>query len=52
MSRLTPADEYFYHQIPEPLPAVLAPGEHWRESLFFVLHPRAGDTPATRTPWP
>ncbi|MBK6562578.1 hypothetical protein [Candidatus Amarobacter glycogenicus] len=43
MSRLTPADEYFYHQIPEPLPAVLAPSEHWRESLFFVLHPRAGD---------
>ncbi|MBK7330058.1 MAG: hypothetical protein IPI85_13520 [Dehalococcoidia bacterium] len=39
MSRLTPADEYFYHQIPEPLPAVLAPSEHWRESSSLSSTP-------------
>ena len=43
MPRLTPADEYFYHQIPEPLPVVANASEHWRESLFFVLHPRSGE---------
>lgn len=38
MPRLTPADEYFYHQIPEPLPNVVTYHDHWRESLFFVAH--------------
>lgn len=38
MPRLTPADEYFYHQIPEPLPNVVTLHDHWRESLFFVAH--------------
>jgi len=40
MPKLTAADEYFYHQIPEPLPNVITRHDHWRESLFFVLHPR------------
>ena len=46
MPRLTDADEYFYHQIPEPLPNVVTYHEHWRESLFFVAHRRdePGDT--------
>lgn len=43
MPRLTPADEYFYHQIPEPFPNVVTFHDHWRESLFFVMHPVAGD---------
>lgn len=43
MPRLTPADEYFYHQIPEPLPNVVSRNPHWRESLFFVMHPRSGE---------
>ena len=43
MPRLTPADEYFYHQIPEPLPNVATFSEHWRESLFFVMHPESGE---------
>lgn len=43
MVRLTPADEYFYHQIPEPLPHVATYHDHWRESLFFVLHPQTGE---------
>ncbi len=38
MPKLTAADEYFYHQIPEPLPNVAVVHEHWRESLFFVAH--------------
>lgn len=38
MPRLTPADEFFYHQIPEPLPNVVTFHEHWRESLFFITH--------------
>lgn len=38
MPRLTPADEFFYHQIPEPLPNVVTFHEHWRESLFFIAH--------------
>lgn len=41
MPRLTPADEYFYHQIPEPLPNVAVHHDHWRESLFFVMHERS-----------
>jgi hypothetical protein len=43
MTRLTPADEYFYHQIPEPLPSVVTPHDHWRESLFFVMHPQTDE---------
>lgn len=43
MPRLTAADEYFYHQIPEPLPNVATFSEHWRESLFFVMHPESGE---------
>lgn len=42
MPRLTPADEFFYHQIPEPFPNVVTFHEHWRESLFFVAHPAEG----------
>lgn len=38
MPRLTAADEYFYHQIPEPLPNVVTFHDHWRESLYFVAH--------------
>jgi len=41
MSRLTAADEYFYHQIPEPLTSVMVHDQHWRESLFFVAHPKS-----------
>ncbi len=33
-------DEQFVHQIPEPLPNVVTHHPFWRESLFFVLHPR------------
>ena len=40
MPRLTAADELFVHQIPEPLPNVVTHHDHWRESYFFVLHPR------------
>jgi len=40
MPKLTAADEFFYHQIPEPLPNVAAHHQHWRESYFFVAHPR------------
>jgi hypothetical protein len=32
-------DEFFVHQIPEPLPNVATHHDHWRESLFFVCHP-------------
>ena len=42
MPRLTALDEYFVHQIPEPLPSVVTHHQHWRESLFFVMHPRDG----------
>jgi hypothetical protein len=35
-------DEYFVHQIPEPLPNVQTHHEHWRESLFFIVHPPEG----------
>jgi hypothetical protein len=37
---LTAMDELFVHQIPEPLPNVETFHDHWRESLFFVAHPR------------
>lgn len=40
MPRLTAMDEFFVHQIPEPLPAVAQHHHHWRESLFFIVHPR------------
>ena len=40
MPRHTALDELFVHQIPEPLPNVVTHHEHWRESYFFVLHPR------------
>ena len=40
MPRLTPMDELFVHQIPEPYPNVVTWHEHWRDSLFFILHPR------------
>lgn len=33
-------DELFVHQIPEPFPNVVTYHEHWRDSLFFVMHPR------------
>ncbi|MCZ7528433.1 MAG: hypothetical protein M5U14_19920 [Acidimicrobiia bacterium] len=42
MPRLTPADEYLFHQIPEPYPNVVTFHDHWRDSLFFVAHPRSG----------
>lgn len=42
MPRLTDADEYFYHQIPEPLPNVAVRHEHWRESYYYGMHPRDG----------
>ena len=38
MPRLTAMDELFVHQIPEPLPHVVTWHEHWRESLFFIMH--------------
>lgn len=40
MPRLTDLDEQLAHQIPEPFPNVETFHEHWRESYFFVLHPR------------
>src|SRR3954464_4898186 len=42
MPELTPMDELFVHQIPEPLPNVQTHHEHWRESLFFIAHPPDG----------
>src|SRR6478672_10998304 len=42
MPELTAMDEYFVHQIPEPLPSVVTHHEHWRESLFFVAHSPSG----------
>src|SRR3954452_3646149 len=40
MPKLTAMDEFFVHQIPEALPAVVTHHEHWRGSLFFIMHPR------------
>jgi hypothetical protein len=40
--RLTPLDELLVHQIPEPLSHMAVHHEHWRESLFFIVHPRDG----------
>ena len=41
MPTLVSADEYFYHQIPEPHLNVATYHEHWRESFFYILHPRS-----------
>ena len=38
MPHLTPRDELFVHQLPEPLSVVGIEHEHWRESYFFVTH--------------
>ena len=38
MTSLTNMDEYFVHQIPEPLPEVVVHHPHWRESMFFAAH--------------
>ena len=43
MVSLTPMDERFVHQLPEPLPNVVTPHPHWRESYFFVMHGRGPD---------
>src|SRR5687768_5420085 len=40
MPRLTAMDEFFVHQIPEPYPHVAVHHQHWRDSLFFIAHPR------------
>ena len=42
MPELTAADEMLIHQLPLALPNVATHHEHWRESLFFVLHPPDG----------
>lgn len=42
-ARLTAADEQFLHQVPEPLAHTAGRHDHWRESYFFVTHPRAAD---------
>ena len=46
MPRLTPMDELFVHQIPEPLPNVVTHHDHWRESFFFIVH--SPDRPGRR----
>src|SRR5271168_1597032 len=38
MPSLTTYDEYFVHQIPEPLSVVAIEHQHWRESYFVVAH--------------
>jgi hypothetical protein len=35
---LTPFDEHFVHQLPEPVSVVGIEHQHWRESYFFVTH--------------
>lgn len=40
--RLTPLDEGFGHQVPEPFTRTAHHHEHWRESFFFVTHPPTG----------
>ena len=44
MARLTPADEGFVHQLPEPLRVVSTEHHHWRESYFFVTHDQHVDS--------
>ena len=41
MPTLTDLDELLAHQIPEPFSNVVTYHEHWRESYFFVAHPRS-----------
>jgi hypothetical protein len=41
MPILTDLDEQLAHQIPEPFSNVAVHHEHWRESYFFVAHPRS-----------
>jgi hypothetical protein len=41
---LTPNDEHFVHQIPEPLSVVGIEHEYWRESYFVVAHGPDVDT--------
>jgi len=35
-------DEQLCHQLPEPFPNVQTHHPHWRESYFWIAHPRAG----------
>ncbi|MGH3745676.1 MAG: hypothetical protein ACRDTP_12520 [Mycobacteriales bacterium] len=42
-TELTPWDEYFVHQVPEPIGAVDRPHPHWRESYFFDVHDPSGE---------
>ena len=44
MPSLTPYDEHFVHQIPEPLSVVGIEHEYWRESYFVVAHGPDVDT--------
>jgi hypothetical protein len=41
---LTPNDELFVHQLPEPLSVVGIEHHHWRESYFFVTHGPTADS--------
>ncbi len=45
MTRFSALDERFAHQIPEPFPTTSHFHPAWRESLFFIMHPkdRPGD---------
>ena len=40
MPKLTALDETSRPPDPEPLPNVVTHHEHWRESYFFIVHPR------------
>ncbi len=40
MTTLTAMDEHLAHQLPEPLPNTVVHHPHWRESYFFIAHPR------------
>jgi hypothetical protein len=40
MPPLTAMDEQLIHQLPEPFPNVATHHPHWRESFFFIAHPR------------
>jgi hypothetical protein len=44
MPALTPRDELFVHQLPEPLSVVSIEHHHWRESYFFVTHGPSADS--------
>ena len=41
MPPLTDLDELLAHQLPEPFPNVQTHHPHWRESYFWIAHPRA-----------